>query len=642
MIYSTLDRQLEIELKNKFLSINNERCEVPLPTTEINQIWKDAVNYYLRQPKSERRLSGHSHNEDSDYESVSVSTAIRRSTGRVAVPGMIIGVSTVVQMTIETEIKCTRCKCPMGQIKHTPPLFSVPAHLVKSKKCAICDEYTSFSKHKEISAMIIQLQDDKKQNDLESLSVVLFDNDTLDVKNGEKVTVIGNLHVVQQKSNGRRVTFLFTDVNSGIQKEVSQNHDDVQLTEQDIKRLEEYSKKPDYLQEISAMFAPTVIGHQDEKLGIILMYTGAPENDDFRGRIHVLLVGPPGLAKTKLAKQARELGRPHSRYSSAKGGASGKSITAIIEKENDTYILRLGVLLQASGSVCVINEISGLALEEQAHLYDIMEEGMKTIDSYTFHKEIEEATSVLATTNPLRGKFHNDSPSTGQIPLTMAHIDRYDLIFVFKALKDNEAKLEYAKSKFEIFRKYNGEQRQTQELEVEQDYTFLRQIIKHAKSFQPQLSEDAENMIIQCWAGLSSDVFPTNRIFETIVRVSMAFARLHFSNVVTLEIAKEAIDFLSRMYREFDSSVAMVHDPRDAACLEIATYLQENPNMPYDFQDLINRAAEVNPFVEAYLGPSPVNTNSSKYRDIADRFKHGLSGDGFIFIKREKSFKTLL
>jgi hypothetical protein len=109
----------------------------------------------------------------------------------------------------------------------------------------------------------------------------------------------------------------------------------------------------------------------------------------------------------------------------------------------------------------------------------------------------------------------------------------------------------------------------------------------------------------------------------------MTYARLRFSNVVTAEIATEAIDFLSKMYR----------DPRDAACFEIARYLQENPNMPYDFSDLINRASDVNPFVEVYLGPSPVNINSSKYRDIADRFKQGLVGNGFIFIEKENPLR---
>jgi DNA replicative helicase MCM subunit Mcm2 (Cdc46/Mcm family) len=40
-------------------------------------------------------------------------------------------------------------------------------------------------------------------------------------------------------------------------------------------------------------------------------------------------------------------------------------------------------------------------------------------------------------------------------------------------------------------------------------YIFLRKIIKHAKSFDPELSEEAEAMIAKCWTGLSSSVFAT-------------------------------------------------------------------------------------------------------------------------------------
>ena len=84
--------------------------------------------------------------------------------------------------------------------------------------------------------MTIQLQDDKKQNDLESLNVVLFDNDTIDVRNGQKVIVRGSLDVVQQKSNGKRVTYVFADT-SGIKNEESQSdgEGDAPLTEQYIR-----------------------------------------------------------------------------------------------------------------------------------------------------------------------------------------------------------------------------------------------------------------------------------------------------------------------------------------------------------------------------------------------------------------------
>lgn len=115
--------------------------------------------------------------------------------------------------------------------------------------------------------MIIQLQDEEKQNDLESLSVVLFDKDTVDVRNGEKAMIMGELYVVQQKGNSKRITYLFAN-------------------------------------------------------GIHIAYA----------------------------------------YSSTQG-ASGKSITAIIDKDNDSYVLRLGVLPQARNSVCILNEIASFSME---------------------------------------------------------------------------------------------------------------------------------------------------------------------------------------------------------------------------------------------------------------------------------------
>jgi len=86
------------------------------------------------------------------------------------------------------------------------------------------------------------------------------------------------------------------------------------------------------------------------------------------------------------------------------------------------------------------------------------------------------------------------------------------------------------------------------------------------------------------------------------------------------------------MYHAFDNNVIVVEDPREVTCHEIAKFLQTNPNIPYEFQDCINYAVSKNSLVETYLGKSPVNNNSSKYRDIADRFKQGLVSDGLISI----------
>lgn len=63
----------------------------------------------------------------------------------------------------------------------------------------------------------------------------------------------------------------------------------------------------------------------------------------------------------------------------------------------------------------------------------------------------------------------------------------------------------------------------------------------------------------------------------------MAFARLHFSEVVTYEIAKKALDFVADVYRDFDNTVVVIEDPRELVCKEIADFYLQRPNMSYDF-----------------------------------------------------------
>jgi hypothetical protein len=107
---------------------------------------------------------------------------------------------------------------------------------------------------------------------------------------------------------------------------------------------------------------------------------------------------------------------------------------------------------------------------------------------------------------------------------------------------------------------------------------------------------------------------------DTIVRVSLASARLHLSDVVTVEIVKKALAYITRILKAFDSSVEVVEDPRDAINLGVADFVMKTPNMPFKFSDCVNYVITSNRLVESYLGPSPVNTETHKYRDARERF----------------------
>ena len=346
------------------------------------------------------------------------------------------------------------------------------------------------------------------------------------------------------------------------------------------------------------------------------MYVGASERDEFRGRTHGLFVGPPGTAKSKLAWQAKKLGEPHSRYSSMEG-SSGQSLGVIIDKEGDSYVARSGILVQAKGSMVILNEVGALSEEDQRQLFSVMEEGIIPKDKYGQHKEIEAKTTVLGTLNPRQSDWYNDAVSKDQIPLRRELIDRYDLILVFKESTSKSERERYARQKLAML-----ERTFKDEINPELDYILLRKIIQHAKTFNPtEFTEEAQSMLVEYYSSLNATIFPTRRALDDATRVSMAFARFHFSDIVTAEIAKKALDFLAEVNRAFDSTIVVIEDPRELVCREIAEFYFSRPNIPYDFNDTVKTIKNRSSMLESYLGNGKgLDTQSHKFRDLRDRF----------------------
>ena len=69
-----------------------------------------------------------------------------------------------------------------------------------------------------------------------------------------------------------------------------------------------------------------------------------------RGRIHTLLIGDPGTTKTLLQYESTKLDS-NSRMVDATG-ASGKSLVGIVDKENDSLMVKYGVVVAAEKFSC--------------------------------------------------------------------------------------------------------------------------------------------------------------------------------------------------------------------------------------------------------------------------------------------------
>ncbi len=332
-----------------------------------------------------------------DAKICSVSEAKRMQSGHIIVNGMIASISTLYLVISKSEWECSNFNCSLqGSETFTPPLLVPPQKLDNTAgfnvKCFKCNSTAFNVNHTYRHAMTIQVENVDKNADadnIDRLEAVMYDDASAHVVAGEVVNIKGNLYVQRKLDGGGKGKKLTGVLHSNEIK--YRNKEEIVVTPRDIeifhkhkkicdraytrelealRRNEPWSKKivpMQYKDRIVAMFAPNIIGHNDKKLGLLRSLVGGRAdhgNDNGRrGRINTLLVGDPGTAKSLLARETTKIFR-NSRYVTAQN-ASGKSLIAIVDKENDSLFLRLGAVVLAKGAICAINEIGAMSLDDQ-------------------------------------------------------------------------------------------------------------------------------------------------------------------------------------------------------------------------------------------------------------------------------------
>lgn len=169
-------------------------------------------------------------------------------------------------------------------------------------------------------------------------------------------------------------------------------------------------------------------------------------------------------------------------------------------------------------------------------------------------------------------------------------VDRFDLKFVFRRNTDIEQIRKYALRKAEI-----GDKKQP-------DYTpFLVKYIEYAKRINPKILDEAKFMLVEFFANLSFKGFGTNRVLETLFRISKAIARLKLKEIVDSQDARETIAFYNIMLQDYQEVTTTPEDPRDTAIRELIITLKEKQS-GITFDELIKEVCENNEYVSRYLG----------------------------------------
>ena len=186
-------------------------------------------------------------------------------------------------------------------------------------------------------------------------------------------------------------------------------------------------------------------------------------------------------------------------------GSTGLSLTAMVVKEDDTTVLKIGPIPRLRGKICGINEINKQSPSDQDKILDFMQEGLSNINKFGHTAPIRGPTTIIASANPVHGDFtflDNGKIDVNEVTIIAALRDRFDLIYVFLREKGRDKLLEYADKKGRLF---------TQE-KMPKCEPFLVKYIMHAKIHNPKLSEEARSILNKCYADLGSDATIRSRL----------------------------------------------------------------------------------------------------------------------------------
>ena len=518
---------------------------------------------------------------------LSVAEALRSDEGEIKVSGTIVSVTSLFKMISEIYTKCNQCQ-ESQKISLDKPEFQHRSN----KECSNCNDTAISTNYRYVNAVKITLQDISNFNETDQFTVLLFGKDTINIVVGEQIVISGNIYITQDKRQGKLYSVLYAN------RIKYQNKAETSLSKMDIEAIENFTKNtgPDNIaNKLVDMSFPSVIGHKFAKKGLLLsLVNSGVDTMISRKRIHVLAIGNPGLGKTTLLRSAVHLDL-NGRFESGQH-SSGKGLTAIISKEeNDRYVLRLGAVSLANGSVCGINEIGRMNPEEQAYLLDVMEEGDFTINKHGINAKIKASTTIFASANPRQQNFSKecDTISLDSIPAINALLDRFDLIFEFSNFKDSEELREYINIKSE------------REDKKQLDYsTYIKKHISYSKRFNPTLTAEAKSILNE----YSIDIFNmkspfiTPRRRESLYRLARAIARIKLKDVVDVNDAKEAAEFYNIMISKFLQAVKIPENPRDVTykiCLEILKAHRANG---MSLLEVIKIAKQENEQIKDYLG----------------------------------------
>lgn len=476
----------------------------------------------------------------------------------IQVRGIVVKTSSVKPYVIKTHFLCEAC----GE---TLVLVQVEETLMTPRECAACNSRRGFQlKYKECvftDHQVLRIQEQPEElppgQMPRQVRVILTGDLVNTVRPGDRITLVGWLNLLKEFVRGgiARTFNLQLKANSVIVQ--GQDLVLLELTDEDVKQIQEFSKDPFLERKMIQSVAPSIKGHENIKKALLLQqFGGVPKiigENRIRGDINILLCGDPGTAKSQLLTYQAKIA-PRA-IETAGRGASGVGLTAAtIKEQGGGYSLEAGAMVLADMGVCCIDEFDKMRDEDREAIHPAMEQQVVHIAKGGIIADLNSRTAVLAAANPKHGRYNPYETPSANLNLSVTLLSRFDLIFLLRDIPNPERDKAITKHIFDVHYRSHS-------VEPPIKSSLLRKYISYAKSITPTMTPEAEKAITEFNLKMrrafdesqNQTISITWRQLESLIRLSEARAKLHLRK----EILKEDADAVIALMVEVLTSVSL-------------------------------------------------------------------------------------
>jgi replicative DNA helicase Mcm len=370
---------------------------------------------------------------------------------------------------------------------------------------------------------------------------------------GARIKVIGVLKEVPVplSTGGLSTRFeLAVEVNNLIPLE--ETFEELDITEEDERRILELSQDPEIFQKLKNSIAPSVWGYDEIKESLVLQLFGGvqkkkSDGQKSRGDLHILMIGDPGVAKSVILNFMANIS-PKGRYVVGKS-TSGAGLTATVVR--DEYLkgwsLEAGAMVLANKGLVCIDELEKMDPTDRSAMHEAMEQQTVTVSKANVQATLKAATSVLAAANPKFGRFDPSQGIPQQIDLPPALINRFDIIFTLRDIPN--------KSNDERVATHILEEHQKEAKEMIIDRDLFRKYVAYTKQrINPRLTDKSAKVLKDFYVGLRNrpmlegqemkSIPISARQLNSIIRLAEASAKIRLSEIIEEQDANIAIDLM--------------------------------------------------------------------------------------------------